>query len=72
MASGTDYIEVMLSPRLEMSNVIEWLRLNKLTLNVKKTKLMVFGTQQKMKNIKPVPLLMNNETVDKVDSFKYL
>ena len=43
-ASGTDFIDVMLSLRIEMPNIIAWLRLNKLTLNVKKTKLIIFGT----------------------------
>ena len=55
-----------------MDNVVQWLRLNKLTLNVKNTKLMIFGTHQKLKNIKHSPLFINNEVVEKVDNFRYL
>ena len=55
-----------------MDNVVQWLRLNKLTLNVKKTKLMIFGTTNKLQNIKHSPLYINNEIVENVAYFKYL
>ena len=52
VASDQDYLDIMISLKIEMSNVVEWLRLNKLTLNVEKTKLMIFGTSHKLKNIR--------------------
>ena len=64
LANGTDYIDIMLSLQIEMANVIEWLRLNKLTLNVKKTKFMLCGTPQKLNKITHLPLIMNNEEVE--------
>ncbi len=72
LCTSESYLDVILSLRIEMDNVVQWLRLNKLTLNVKKTKLMIFGTQQKLKNIKHSPLYINNEIVENVEIFKYL
>ncbi len=72
VASGNGYIDVMLSLRIEMSNIVEWLRLNKLTLNVKKTKLLILGTLHKLSRIKYSPLMICNEVVERVDYFKYL
>ncbi len=72
VASSLSYIELILMLRIEMSNVVEWLRLNKLTLNVSKTKLMIFGTQHKLRSVTDLSLHINNELVESVTVFKYL
>ena len=62
--SGSNYIEVILALRIEMDNIVQWLRLNKLTLNVSKTKLMIFGSKPKLRNIRDSPLYIGNEQVE--------
>ena len=47
-----------------------WCKVNKLTVNTKKSKLMVFGTRAKIKKAKNVRLFLNGDKLQKV--FKYL
>ncbi len=70
--SSNSYIDIILSLRIEMDNIVQWLRLNKLTLNVAKTKLMIFGTKPKLNRINNSPLHICNEIVERVSVFKYL
>ena len=56
----------------ELSLVYEWLLLNKLSLNVKKTKFMLFHPYQKdVSNLVPV-LKINQNEIEKVDKFDFL
>ena len=54
----------------ELNKVTEWLKINKLSLNVKKTKAMVFHMPQK-KVILPI-LRINGTIVEFVDNFVFL
>ena len=56
----------------EMHVVGEWLRANKLTLNIAKTKFVIFGTAAKLRNLQDIPLKLYGETIEKLDSMKYL
>lgn len=53
----------------ELGKLAEWMCINKLSLNVKKTKFMLF-------TIRNVPisdtLYINGETIERVDNFKFL
>ena len=72
--ASPSYVDLMLSLRLEMTTLIEWMLANKLTLNVKKTKLMIFGSKPKLSKM-PVNTMnsyISNEIVEYVHSFKYL
>lgn len=51
--------------------ICKWLKLNKLILNVSKTKVMLFGRKCKMKNAK-LDLYYDEHKLEKVDTFKYL
>ena len=56
----------------KLGNIQEWLNINKLSLNVKKTKFMIFHHyQQNINNIIP-RLKMNSETIEKVSEFNFL
>ena len=56
----------------ELSLVYEWLLLNKLSLNVKKTKFMLFHPYQKdVSNLVPV-LKINQNEIERVDKFDFL
>jgi hypothetical protein len=55
-----------------LCHIADWFQSNKLTLNIKKTKLMLFGTRQALPNFKNISLIYGNETIEKVDKYKYL
>ena len=42
--SSNSPVELMLTLKIELAMVYEWLKANKLTLNVKKTKYIIFGS----------------------------
>ena len=52
--------------------IAEWFEKNKLTLNIKKTKLMIFGTNPILPKFSNISLSYNGTTIDRVDSFRYL
>ena len=56
----------------ELNKVVEWLALNKLSLNAKKTKMMIFHYKQR--NIgKHLPRLkINNTEIERVKEFNFL
>ena len=54
-----------------MSNISQWLAANKLSLNVGKSKLLIF-TNQKSKNNEDIELFINGERLKEVDFAKYL
>ena len=45
---------------------------NRLSLNVSKTKLMLLGSRQKLRNVGNLNLILNGQATDSVDEFKYL
>ena len=49
-----------------------WCRRNKLSLNIKKTKCMLFGSRVKLKNTRCPKLTINNVNIDFVHQYKYL
>ena len=53
----------------ELEKVNTWLKLNKLAINVDKSKCMFF---QKRRSITPLKFLMNNRAIDVVYNFNYL
>ena len=57
----------------ELEKVSKWLQKNYLTLNVKKTKSMLFATQQKLgRSNERLQVYIKNDLLENVDCFKYL
>ena len=56
----------------ELAHIQEWLNINKLSLNVKKTKFMVFHHRQRRLNNDPVHLTLNGQPIERVRSFNFL
>ena len=56
----------------ELAKINEWLEINKLSLNVTKTKFMVFHTQHKRRAIKPPVPKINNTNIEQVEQLKFL
>ncbi len=53
----------------ELANVSEWLKVNKLSLNVNKSKYMIFHTNRKQVN--PLHLLIYNATIERALQFNF-
>ncbi len=53
----------------ELNKINIWLKINKLTLNVEKTKSMLFHKRRK---VNPIKLSINNSTIDQVPQFCFL
>ena len=71
-AASPSYIDLMLALTIDMATVSEWLKLNKFTLNISKTKLMIFGSQRKLSTIADVRLQLEGESIERMDTSKYL
>ena len=54
---------------IELEKVNTWLKLNKLAINVNKTKCMFFN---KCRRLTPLQFSMNNRSIDVVQHFNYL
>ena len=55
----------------ELGQIQEWLNINKLTLNVSKTKFMLFHHQHTIDNLIP-KILINDEQIECVSEFNFL
>ena len=69
-ADNSHIIEDVLNT--EMQNVSDWFMTNKLTLNSKKTKVMIFGTSKRLKALPPLNIRCGNDQIEQVSVFKYL
>ena len=59
--------------KTEVSNIAEWLRLNKLSLNTDKTEYMVVGHKRQTNSIsEPIEIKINEEPIKRVQTVKYL
>ena len=56
----------------DLLSVSDWLKMNKLTLNVKKTKCMLFGTPHYLKDAESLNIKLDSDHIEQVDNFKYL
>ena len=54
----------------ELKKLYEWLCINRLSLNISKTKFVIFHAPNKPKY--PITILINNKAIDEVKSIKYL
>ena len=54
----------------ELNKISDWLKLNKLSLNIAKTKAMLFHTVQR--NVPPPNIILNNKKIEFVKSFNLL
>ena len=65
-----DHAANLLQPSLDEFS--QWCNVNKLTINTKKSKLMIFGSRSKVKKAKHVNAKLNGVLLQKVPSYKYL
>ena len=72
LVSSSDPVSLQTALSSNLDMVANWLRSNQLTLNIKKTKLMLFGTSQTLNKFQNISLTYNDNNIDIVDKFKYL
>ena len=70
--ASNSYIDLLLTLRMELSVIDEWLAANKLTLNVSKTKYVIFGKPRQLVNTPDSVLSINNQPIQRVPFMKYL
>ena len=69
--SGKDINELECNINAELVNVQEWLTLNQLTLNIKKSNYIIFRTAKKQLK-KSLTLKLDNKEIQRVDKTKFL
>ncbi len=67
-----DVDEMALSIQYDMQSISYWMRQNRLSLNVSKTKFMLIGSKQKVNRVGTVGVSLNGEAIENVHNFKYL
>ena len=73
ISDGPDmFAETNLAINQELEKIIEWLNINKLSLNVDKTKFMVFQSKRSDRNFDWIDIVMNGKRIEKVASFCFL
>ena len=72
LCSSSDPISLQSDLTSSLTSIANWFEVNKLTLNVKKTKLMIFGTNNILRNFENISLTYATDLIDRVDSYKYL
>ena len=70
--ADTSLKEIEDSINSELDKIVEWLALNKLSLNAKKTKMMLFHYKQRKVNSKIPKLKINGVTIERVKEFNFL
>jgi len=56
----------------ELKSITNWLKLNKLSLNISKTKAMIFHSPQRKRNISPPHIFIDNTEIEFVHEFNFL
>ena len=65
-------VELRAKLDFDLQGVMNWLRNNKLLLNVPKSKLMIIGNSRKLKEFANIQLIANDTPLERVQNFKYL
>jgi Txe/YoeB family toxin of Txe-Axe toxin-antitoxin module len=68
---GKDINKLVSVMNNEINKVINWMRSNKLSLNIDKTKYVIFKTPNKRCNVTN-DITVNNQVIDRVESIKFL
>ena len=72
LVSSSDPQCLQNSLNYNLCNIASWFTKNELTLNLSKTKLMLFGTPHNLNKFSNISLIYDGENIEKVDHFKYL
>ena len=70
--SGKNIVEITRIMQMVLDRIYEWCTENKLSLNTSKTEYVIFGSKQKKAKEGRIALILGNELLREVDSYKYL
>ena len=70
--SGKNTMKVKETLQKNINKFVEWCEINKLTINIRKTKVMVFGTRHFINKSKNIELSIGKELLQSVPTYKYL
>ena len=70
--SNKDYKQLEIDINKALENIANWLKANKLTLNVKKSNLILFNIQTNAKENPQIKICIGNSELEQKDSAKYL
>ena len=70
--TGRNIDEVTRQLQEDLVNLSKWCKCNKLTVNIKKTKYVIFGLKSQTKRIKNHSMILDNKTIERVNFYKYL
>ena len=68
---GIDVKSVIINVKFELTKFAQWLQANKLSLNVKKCKYMIFSKSTIKNNYRP-DVCINGQSIEQVKSIKFL
>ena len=72
LSMGPNIIPCKENMQFDLIKIAAWCRSNKLSLNIKKTKCMLFGSREKLKKTRCPKLSINDTKIDFVHQYKYL
>ena len=70
--SGLNSHEASVKLQASLNHFVNWCSTNQLTINIQKTKVMVFGSRHRVKKAKNVDIRINNDRLKLVPSYRYL
>lgn len=70
--SGPDTNEIMRILQDDLNRVAQWMVNNRLVLNQSKTKVILFGTKQKLENVSGFTIKLHGHDIERVRKFSYL
>jgi len=70
--SGKSVDETIQKMNDELINIVEWLRSNRLSLNIEKTNFMVFHTIRRNVDMSDIGLFIDRKRIEKVDNVKFI
>ena len=56
----------------ELQGVVQWFKANRLSVNLKKTNFVIFGSPAKTKSVKKCEILLDNVNINRIDEAKFL
>ena len=71
-ASSKSQSDLMMKLKIELSRVTEWLKLNNLTLNIKKKKYVIFGSRIQLQAPINYKLEVNVQELERIPYMEYL
>ena len=71
-SASKSFNDIQVTLQNDLNNVSDWLNENKLSLNIEKTKSLLFGSRKKLHGAAALDIKIRDSAIQAVDRFKYL